>query len=328
MKPSPQGHWAAGLLLSCLCAAATAAQPYPDRPITLVTPFSTGGDADLAARNLAGAAQKVLGQPLVVVNRGGANGAIGSQQVREAAPDGYTLLLARVGSQAILPALQPALSYGWDDFTFLGTLELNPYVCAVRKDAPERALADLVARVKAQPGKLNYATTGPATVLNLGPQLLFNELGLGAEAAMPIAYKGSGEALVAVLGGEVDFLCTNLAPIAGAVRDGRLRALVTTTPERLPDFPDVPTAAQSGYPQLESIVGWSALYGPPGMAAGLVQAWRAALAKVGQDTAWREGTTRTGSLPYILEPDATRDYVRKQYEAYARLGELLNISLK
>jgi len=321
-------RWLFAASAALICLGPAAAQSYPDRPVTVVTPFSTGGDADLAARNLATAAQKVLGQPVVVVNRGGANGAIGSQQVKDAAPDGYTLLLARVGSQAILPALQPSLSYKWDDFSFLGTLELNPYICAVRKEAPYRSLADLVDRIKAQPGKLNYATTGPATVLNLGPQMLFNVLGLGREAAMPIAYKGSGEALVAVLGGEVDFVCTNLAPIAGAVRDGRLRALVTTTPERLPDFPDVPTAREAGYPQLEKIIGWSALYGPKGLPDDVVRVWRDALARIKDDAQWREGTTRTGSLPYVLGPEQTRDYVRGQYEEYARLGKLLDITLK
>ena len=324
-------RWAAamaGMAASMALAGHAAAQAYPQRPVTLVTPFSVGGDADLAARNLAAVVQPYLGQPLVVLNRAGANGAIGSQYVRDAEPDGYTLLMARVGSQAILPALQPGLSYRWDDFTFLGLLELNPYVCAVPKNSRYRTLADLVAAIKARPGALNYATTGPATVLNLGPQLLFNVLGLSSTAAMPITYKGSGEAMLAALSGQVDFVCTNYAPMAGPLQDGRLRALVTTTPKRLESLPDVPTAREAGYPQLEAITGWSALYGPPGMTQDAVRKWAEVLRQVSSDRAWIEGTVRLGSVPDVRPAEPTRAFVQTQVDAYVKLGRTAGIALK
>jgi tripartite-type tricarboxylate transporter receptor subunit TctC len=122
---------AALAIVSLVIALPVHAQSYPERTISIIVPFTTGGDADLSARNLAPALQKVIGQSVVVVNRAGASGSIGSQIVKDAKPDGYTLLLARVGSQALLPALQRSLSYRWDDFTFLGLLERNPFVCAV-----------------------------------------------------------------------------------------------------------------------------------------------------------------------------------------------------
>ena len=138
MHPIPR---AIALVASLSAIAVVAsAQSYPDRPITVVVPFSAGGDADLAARNLAVVAQRTMGQSLIAVNRAGASGAIGSLAVRSAKPDGYTLLLGRVGSQVVLPALQEGLSYKWNDFTFLGLLEVNPVVCAVRSESSYKTM--------------------------------------------------------------------------------------------------------------------------------------------------------------------------------------------
>lgn len=320
---------AATWMAACVALADTSAtQAYPQRAVTLVTPFSVGGDADLAARNLAAVVQRYLGQPLVVLNRAGANGAIGSQYVKDADPDGYTLLMARVGSQAILPALQPSLSYRWDDFTFLGLLELNPYVCAVPKNSPYQTLAELTDAIRAKPGVLNYATTGPATVLNLGPLLLFDVQGLPPTAAMPITYKGSGEATLAALSGQVDFVCTNYAPISGPLQDGRLRGLVTTTPQRLQTLPGVPTAREAGVPQLEVVTGWSALYGPPKMEAAAVRKWAEVLREISSDQAWNDGTRRLGSVPDVRAADPTREFVQAQVQVYEKLGRATGISLK
>ena len=318
---------AAGLAATALGAFAQT-HAYPDQPITLVIPFSAGGDADLAARALAMVAQKTMGQSLVPMNRAGASGGIGSIAVRNAKPDGYTLLLARVGSQAVLPALQSTAGYKWNDFTFLGLLELNPYVCVTRADAPIKSLKDLVDALKARPGKLNYSTSGPATVLNFGPQLLFDVRKLGKDAAVQIAYKGGGDAALAVLSGDVDFSCGNLSSMIGNIKGGKLRALVTTTPERVKDLPDVPTARESGYPQLEAIVGWSALYGPPGMSKELVDRWVATLNIAAKDPQWIAATEKAGSIPRVLGPAETEKFAAEQYTVYERLGRQLQIELK
>jgi tripartite-type tricarboxylate transporter receptor subunit TctC len=154
------------------------AQNYPNKPITIVAPFVAGGDADQSARNLATVAQNALKQSIIVVNKGGASGAIGSQFVKDAPPDGYTLLLARVGSQAVLPAMKSDLSYKWNDFTFIGLLELNPVVCVVNSESPYKTFEDLTKAITAQPGKLNYSTSGPGTILNFGSQLILQSLKL------------------------------------------------------------------------------------------------------------------------------------------------------
>ncbi len=319
---------ALGLVLSLVLGPSAQAQTYPQSPITLVVPFSAGGDSDIAARNLAPVAQRVLGQPIVPMNRAGASGAIGSQFVRAAKPDGYTLLLARVGSQVVLPALQQGLGYKWNDFTFIGLLELNPLVCAVRADGPYRNLVDLIAALRSSPGKLNYSTAGAATILNFGPQLLFDVLKLGKDAAVHIAYKGGSEAALAVLSGEVDFSCGNLTSLIGNIKGGKLRALLTTTPERLKDLPDVPTAREVGYPQLEAIVGWSALYGPPGLPKEVVDRWIEVLNAAAKDAGWIAATERAGSTPRVLSPLDTERFASEQFGVYERLGRQLQIELK
>lgn len=316
------------LITSLALSGGAWAQAYPQQPITMIVPFSAGGDADIAARNLAPVAQRVLGQPIVPMNRAGASGAIGSQAVRAAKPDGYTLLLARVGSQVVLPALQQGLGYKWNDFSFIGLLELNPLVCAVRTESPYRTLADLVQALRNKPGQLNYSTSGAATILNFAPQLLFDVLKLGKGAAVQIAYKGGSEAALAVLSGEVDFSCGNLTSMIGNIKGGRLRALLTTTPERLKDIPDVPTAREAGFPQLEAIVGWSALYGPPGLPKEVVERWVEVLNAAAKDGTWIAATEKAGSTPRVLAPAETERFAGEQFGVYERLGRQLQIELK
>ena len=318
---------AASVLLFAFGIAAAQAQSS-SRPVILVAPFSAGGDSDLAARNVAMSAAPILGRQVIVLNKVGASGAIGSQFVREAKPDGDTLLLARVGSQAVLPALKPSTPYKWNDFTFLGLLELNPYVCAVRADSPYKTLAELIEGIKQNPGKLNYSTAGVGTIHEMGPQMLFDALKLGKDAATQIPYKGGGEASGALVGGQVNFQCTNLATIQSFHKSGQARILVVTTPERYREIPDVPTARELGYAFLERITGWSALYGPPGMDKELVAKWGEVLQKVAKDPQWISATEKIGSVPRILSPEQTADFAKEQFETYDRLAKSLGLELK
>jgi tripartite-type tricarboxylate transporter receptor subunit TctC len=302
-----------------------AAQTYPNKPITIVVPFNAGGDADQSARNLGLVAQAVLKQPIVVSNKGGASGAIGSQFVRDATPDGYTLLLARVGSQAVLPAMKSDLSYKWNDFTFIGLLELNPVVCVVHPDSAYKTFSDLTKAISSNPGKLNYSSSGPGTILNFAPQLMLQTLKLSPEAAVNISYKGGSEAVVAVLAKEVDFSCGNLTSALTQITSGKLRALVTTTPERVKEIPNVPTAKEVGMPQLEAIVGWSALYGPPKLSQDVVSKWVAVLAAAAKDANWQAGNVRYGGIPRILSPMDTEKFAASQYVSYSKLSTQLGI---
>jgi tripartite-type tricarboxylate transporter receptor subunit TctC len=304
------------------------AQIYPSKPVTIVVPFAAGGDADQSARNLSVVAQRVLKQPIVVFNKPGASGAIGSQAVRDAAPDGYTLLLARVGSQVVLPALQRDLAYKWNDFTFIGLLELNPVVCIVHPDSPYKTFADLTRAIRESPGKLNYSSSGTGTILHLAPQLVLQTMGLATNAAVNVSYKGGSEAVLAVLTREVDFSCGNLTSELGQIAAGRLRPLVTTTPDRVKDIPDVPTAREAGFPQLEAIVGWSALYGPPKLDPNVLQRWVEVLRQASADRAWLEGNARYGGIARVLAPEDTAKFVAESFATYSKLGRDLGIELK
>ncbi len=316
----PGGSARAAFCLLLTCPGLAAAQAYPAKPIQLIVPFSVGGDADMAARNLSAAAQGVLGQPVVVVNKAGANGAIGSAAVKNAAPDGYTLLMGRIGSQVLLPALQPKTTpYTSKDFTFIGLLELNPVVCVVHPDSTYRTIGDLSQALKARPGKLNYSHSGPATVQNLAPQLLLSSLGLKPDAAVSVPYKGGSEVAVAVLSRDVDFACNNLSSMTGILAGGKLRALLTTTPERLAQFPDIPTARESNLPQLEAVIGWSGLFGPPGMSAEAVDKWASALQQISKDPKWIEGNANFGGIPHVLSPADTAKYVDQGATIYSEL---------
>lgn len=298
------------------------------RAVTLVAPFTPGGAADIAARTFATHAVKHMGpdpQPVMVENRAGASGAIGTQYVARARPDGHTLLLARVAASAILPAIDPRTPYQIDDFSWLGLLDLNPYVVCVREDAPYRDLAALLGAIRSAPGTLNFATSGPATILDLGIRHLLATAGLPIDAAQAVPYRGGGEALAALLGGQAQFGGNNLGDMMGAIRNGQVRALVITGDARLPGLPEVPTAEEAGVAALSQIAGWNALAGPAGMAPETVEFWARVLTATGRDREWIEATQRIGSVPHVTDGAAARAHVLEQIELYRRLARQLNL---
>lgn len=315
----------AGILTAV--AGTAAAQDYPNRTITVIAPYSAGGDADLAARNVSAALQKVLGQPVVVLNKTGGSGVIGSASAIASPPDGYTLLLGRTGSQAILPAIQPTKTkYGWEPYTFLATLELNPYGCLVNAKSDYKTFKDLADAIKSKGKGLNYGTAGLLTTNDMGPRLLFKLLNVSKEQTpTEIPYRGTGEAAQSLLAGQTDFSCGSLGSFLGFVQGGLLRPVMVTTAKRIESMPDVPTSRELGYADMEGIVGWSALLGPPGMPADVTNKLVAAMGKIAKDEAWLAGTARTGSVPYVLSPNETKEYMRKQFELYKSLGESLGL---
>jgi tripartite-type tricarboxylate transporter receptor subunit TctC len=316
-----------GLLATVLALAAThaAAQGYPTRPIQFVIPFTAGGDSDLSGRNVAQHASKYLNNtPIVAVNRVGASGAIGATSVRNAAPDGYTLLVARIATHAILPALESKLPYKWNEFTMISMIELNPYVCFVKSDSPHKTAADLIGAIRKNPGKLNFSTAGVATSQNMAAQYWMTVAGLTKDHAVGIHYKGGGEVTIAVLGGQVDFACNNAPTVIPQVKAGRLRALFVT-PVRIPDLPDVPSAREAGYPDMEKIVGWTALMGPGKLPKAIVNRWSEVFARLAKDPDWLAGNARIGGVAAIRSPTETEQFVREQYELYDQLVTALGI---
>jgi tripartite-type tricarboxylate transporter receptor subunit TctC len=304
------------------------APPYPSRPITLVAPFSPGGSADAAARLVAVHAPRHLPDTkarINVENRPGASGAIGTNLVARAVPDGYTLLLARVASSAILPAIDPRTPYAWDDFTMLGLLYETPFVVCVRADAPWQHLGDLLGALREAPGRLTFATTGPATILDLGVRQLFMASGLPIDAGSALPFAGGAEAVAAVVSERAHFVGSSITDATAALSARTVRALVVGSDDRLPLLPGVPTAKEVEVASLAAITGWSALFGPASLPAPAVEAWVKAIAALGSDRAWVEALRQSGSAPRSSSPGATRDFLRAQIALYSDLARRLGL---
>lgn len=301
---------------------------YPTMPISLIVPFSAGGAADVSARLIARFAPRHLPVPGTVIqieNRAGASGAIGTQMVARARPDGQTLLLARVASSAILPATDPRTPYAWDEFTILGLLEETPFVICVRSDAPWDRLGELIAALREQPGSIVFATSGSATLLDLGVRQFFIGAGLPLDAGIARPFRGGGDAVKALLEGEAQFIGMNLTEALPMLRDGRLRGLAVGTPERLRLLPAVPTAREAEVPSLAAVTGWSALLAPPGLEDGPARAWRVALAALREDTGWQDAVRAAGAVPRLLSPEETQAYLRAQIALYRDIGRQLGL---
>ena len=313
--------------VATLAASVIAVAEYPTKPVTLVSPYGPGGAADLAARTLSATAPGYLGNGILVVNRTGAAGVSGSTTVAKGKPDGYTMLLARVGSQAAVPAINRTIPYAWDEFTFIGLLELNPFVLAVSADSPYNSLDDVKAAIQGG-ADLSYSSAGVGTLLHVAMVMTLDQFGMGADAMKHVPYKGGGKAAAAVVGGHVDMLFQNLSGVISNIQAGKLKALAVTTPERVLSIKDVPTVSEAGYPELQTVVGWSGLWGPPGLPDEVVTKWVGVLDKVSEDKAWLKLTKSLGSIPYVQPPAETKIFVEKQYLAFKTLTEKLGMTIK
>lgn len=307
-----------------------AAAGYPNKPITLIAPYGPGGASDLAARTLASTAPNYLKQPVLVINRTGAGGVTGSTFVYNSKPDGYTLLLARIGSQTVSPAMKSSIPYKYNKFTYLGLLEINPVICATSVKKPYKTLADLKKAIEANPGKLSYSSAGVGTLLQVAAVMVMDEIGIKnpIQAAIHVPFKGGGNAATAAVTGQVDFVCTNSSSLVGYIQGGKLRPLLVTTPKRLKDVPSAPTVRELGYPNLEVLVGWSGVAAPPGTPKAVVDKWANVLQKVKKDKSWNHFTTRLGSVPHILGPKETVKFVTHQYKVFSSLVDRLGMKIK
>ncbi len=313
--------------LSLLVCAGVANAGYPQKSITLVSPYGPGGAADLAARNLAASAPSFLGTEVIVTNRTGAAGVTGSAFVSKSRPDGYTLLLARVGSQAAVPAINHRIPYKWDDFTFLGLLEKNPFALVVNAKSKYKDFPSLIAAVKGGE-KLSYASAGVGSLLHIAVVMMLDEVGLPADAMKHIPFKGGGKAAAALTGGHVDLMFQNLSGVIGGIKSGQLRAIAVTSEERFKDVSEVPTVAELGYKDLETVVGWSALYGPKNLPAPVLAKWKDVLAKLKDDNSWNTQTKKLNSIPDIRSTEETKEFVQVQYTGFKDVVDRLGLAIK
>jgi len=304
----------AGLLLVAAGIAAPAlAQGFPDRPVTLVVPYPAGGSADILARTVGQKLAAQLGQPVVVENKGGAGTAIGARFVAEAKPDGYTLLLGTVSSQAINPAMSKV---GYDpvkDFVPVSALASIPFVLVAHPGAPYGSVAELLAAARQAPGSISYASAGPGTSNHLAGEMLASAAKL---KLLHVPYRGSAPALADVLAGHVplmfDLQTTSLPNIA----THKLKPLAVTGSRRSPLLPEVPTVAESGLPGFE-VSAWFGVFAPAKLPPPVLRQLSAAMAKVLEDPALAQRLREIGAEPDPRNAAQFTAYVGEEAGKYA-----------
>ena len=275
-------RWLNGLALCTLgaCfaafAAGVSAQAYPTKPIRIVVPFPAGGTTDVLARAAAQKLAETLGQPAVVDNRPGAGGNIGAELVAKSAPDGYTLLMGTVGTHAINPGLYPKLPYDHvKDFAPVILVAGVPNVLVINPALPVNSVPELIAYAKANPGKLNFASSGNGTSIHLSAELFKTIAGV---QMTHVPYKGSAPALQDLVGGQVQLMFDNLPSSLALIKGGKLKALAVTSGARAAALPDVPTLAESGLPGFEAS-SWFGLLAPTGTPSSVIAKLNGEIAK-------------------------------------------------
>ncbi|MFO1396346.1 MAG: tripartite tricarboxylate transporter substrate binding protein [Burkholderiales bacterium] len=252
---------AVGVAAFAALATVASAQPYPSKPIRIVVPFPAGGTTDILARAVAAKLSETTGQPAVVDNRPGAGGNIGAELVAKSAPDGYTFLMGTVGTHAINPGLYAKMPYDHvKDFAPVILVAGVPNVLVVNPALPVNSVQELIAYIKANPGKVNFASSGSGTSIHLSGELFKTMTGL---QMTHVPYKGSAPALQDLVGGQVQIMFDNLPSSLALIKGGKLKALAVTSAERSSALPDVPTVAEAGLPGFEAS-SWFGLLAPAG----------------------------------------------------------------
>ena len=296
-------------LAGAATAPAFAQANYPDKPITMVIPAPPGGGTDLVARLYSDLLSQELGVQVLVDNKGGGNGNIGTAIVARAKPDGYTLLMQYSAYHSANPALIKDLNWKPDDFVGVAMGAMAPHVIVVAKKVPASDLKSFIAYAKANPGKLNYASVGAGSVPHLGGVLLNKAAGLDM---VHVPYKGSGPATADIVAGQVEVLIVTPPAVSGHIRNGNVKALALASDKRLPDFPDIPTTAEAGLPGF-TLDGWFALFAPAGTPQPIIDKLNAAMRKVGKMEAV---VARANQLGVVL-----KDWAPAQMDSFAK-GEV------
>lgn len=299
--------------LAGLSALPARAQSWPAKPIKLIVPFPPAGTSDIMGRLAAQKLTEQLGQPVVVENRAGANGNIGSDVVARAAPDGYTLLLSGVGSHAINQSLYKTMPFNVvKDFTHIALLAKGPNMLVVTPSFPAQSLGELLVLAKAKPGELSYASSGNGSSNHLSMEMLKTRAGL---VITHVPYKGGGPAISDVISGQVPMMFINFDAALPHVKSGRLRALAMTGTKRSAQLPDVPTVAESGFADFAA-ESWTAISGPPGLPPEIVVRINAELQKAMLAPDVRDRLTALGLEPAGMTPEQMTAFVRSEVEKW------------
>jgi len=304
----------AGLTLAAASAVASA-QAYPTKPVTIVVPFTAGGPTDTVARSLGQAMTKPLGQSVVVENVGGAGGTVGAARVKNAAPDGYTVLLHHIG-MSTAPSLYRKLAYNpLNDFEMVGLIVDVPMTMIARSDFPAKDFREFVSYVKANKAKLNLANAGVGAASHLCG-LMFQSA-IEAEVTT-VPFKGTADAMNALLGKQVDFLCDQTTNTTGQIRAGSVKAYAVTSAKRVPTLPDLPTMQESGLKGFEVGI-WHGVYAPKGTSKAAIDKLVAAVQEASKDADFRKRMTELGATVYPVDqisPAILASHLKSEIETW------------
>jgi tripartite-type tricarboxylate transporter receptor subunit TctC len=301
-------------LLGSLCHSFAGAQEWPAKPVRIIVPFAPGGTADTLGRLVAQKLTETFKENFVIENRGGAGGVIGSELVAKAEPDGYTLVVSGVASHCIAPALRKDFPFDpLRDFTHIALFGGPPGVLVVNPSLPVQDIKELIAYAKANPGKLTYGSPGNGTQGHLIAEQLKQVTGI---QMTHVPYKGASLAVADLIAGHILAASTTLTTASTQIRAGRARALAVSSAKRVPDFPDVPTFAELGYPELTAAI-WFSLSGPAGMPANIVNRLNAEVRRDLQLPDVRERLRPEGIEPADLDPQQFTAFVASELKRWA-----------
>jgi len=302
-----------------LCAALPAlAQSYPSKPVKLIVPFPPGGAVDYYARAVQPRLAESLGQPILIENRAGAGGMVGTDAVAKSPPDGYTLLVGNIAALAMNVGIYSKMTYDpVKDLTpILRTVAVN-YVMAVYPSVPARSVAELVAYARANPGKLSYGSAGSGSAPHLATELLKQRAGIDV---LHVPFKGGGPMVTDLLGGQIDMVIADQANLMPHVKAGRLRALAVGTLERSSVHPELPTIAESGFPGFEARA-WQGIVGPAGMAPDLVKRLNAAFTRAMASPEVHQRLLEGGLDPIAGTPEAFGEFIRAEIAKWSKVAK-------
>ncbi|MCC7047594.1 MAG: tripartite tricarboxylate transporter substrate binding protein [Alphaproteobacteria bacterium] len=300
----------ATLMLALFAQQLAAQDNYPSKPITMIAPFPPGGVADIVGRPLAASMEKALKQPVLVVNRSGAGGAVGTTAAARAAPDGYTILRS-LSSISIFPVSDPMngrpVPYRLSDFAPIALVTADPTVLVVAADGPYKTIHEFIASARNYPNQVNYSSSGTYGTLHVAMEMFANAAGI---KLFHVPYQGGGPAVTALLGGQVHALASGPAAAIGQIKGGKMRALAGWGDKRLPLMPELPTFKELGYRDVEFYI-WSGVFAPGATPAPVQEKLRAAVRAAVADPQFRSAMDKVQTPINYLDAPAFAEFLAR-----------------
>ena len=312
------------LVLTCVGSVAEAQPAYPTRPIEIIVAYNPGGAADVAARLVAAHASKKWGQPVSVVNMPGASGITGALRALNARPDGYTLLLDPHATSAMLFAVESDVPFKMDGKTQIALITLDPVIYTVKIDSPWKTLKDVAEAARANPKTFRYGIAGVSGVASFSVSQFLFGAGVSVNDANKVVFTGGAPTMTALAGGHIDFAGQQWSESTGLIQGHKVRALAVVHPTRLPSLPDIPTAKEAGFPDL-NVVGWQGLAGPKGLPPAIVAKWNALLEEASKDPAFLEQAAKLNKVVAYMGPDAYWKFQEDELKKYLPLATRMGI---